>query len=84
MTTREELEHELLVVRSQIGERDALTELIELIDQWHPRLSGYVDSMLSNTASVEDVVQEVWMSVFRSLPGLRDPAKFAPWVYAIA
>jgi RNA polymerase sigma-70 factor (ECF subfamily) len=81
MTTRESLEHELLVVRSQIGERDALAELIE---RWHPRLGGYVGNMLSDTAAVDDVVQEIWISVFRSLPGLREPSKFASWIYTIA
>ena len=81
MAAREALEQELLVVRSQIGERDALRQLI---DCWHPRLSRYVGGMLSNTANVEDVVQEIWISAFRSLPALREPSKFAPWIYTIA
>jgi RNA polymerase sigma-70 factor (ECF subfamily) len=81
MSTREELEHELLVVRCQIGERQALSELV---DQWHSRLAGYVGGMLTNTAIVDDVVQEIWISVFRSLPGLKEPSKFASWVYTIA
>jgi RNA polymerase sigma-70 factor (ECF subfamily) len=81
MRTKEELEHELLVVRCQIGERHALSELV---DRWHPRLAGYVGGMLTNTAVVDDVVQEIWISVFRSLPGLREPSNFSSWVYTIA
>jgi RNA polymerase sigma-70 factor (ECF subfamily) len=30
------------------------------------------------------VVQEVWLRVLRGLPGLRDAARFRPWLFGIA
>jgi RNA polymerase sigma-70 factor (ECF subfamily) len=35
-------------------------------------------------AEVEDLVQDVFVQAMRKLPGLRDPAAFAPWLGAIA
>ncbi|MEV4512395.1 RNA polymerase sigma factor [Dactylosporangium sp. NPDC049525] len=32
----------------------------------------------------EDVTQEIWLAVVRGLPRLRDPARFTPWLFAIA
>jgi len=70
---------ELLVVRCQLGEREAFAELIRA---WHPAVERYVGRML--TGPDNDVVQEVWLAVFKGLPRLRQPDRFAPWLFAIA
>ncbi|WP_432981865.1 RNA polymerase sigma factor [Dactylosporangium sp. CA-233914] len=70
---------ELLVVRCQLGEREAFAELIRA---WHPAIERYVGRML--TGPDDDVVQEVWLAVFKGLPRLRQPDRFAPWLFAIA
>lgn len=70
---------ELLVVRCQLGERDAFTDLVKA---WHPAVERYVGRMLGR--SDDDVVQEIWLAVFRGLPRLRRPDRFAPWVFSIA
>lgn len=70
---------ELLVVRCQLGERDAFAELVQ---GWHPAVERYVRRMLAGPD--DDVVQEVWLAVFTGLPRLRQPERFAPWLFTIA
>ncbi|GAA2714263.1 RNA polymerase sigma factor [Actinoplanes palleronii] len=69
----------LLVVRCQLGERPAFAELVRA---WHPAVERYVARMLG--APDDDVVQEVWLAVVRGLPRLRQPDRFAPWLFVIA
>jgi RNA polymerase sigma factor (sigma-70 family) len=71
---------ELLVVRCQLGEREALAELVRA---WHEPVWTYVRRMLGPQRA-DDVAQEVWVAVLRGLPRLRDPARFAPWLFTIA
>jgi RNA polymerase sigma factor (sigma-70 family) len=70
---------ELLVVRCQLGERDAFGELVRA---WHPAVERYVGRMLGGAD--DDVVQEIWLGVVRGLPKLRQPDRFAPWLFSIA
>lgn len=71
---------ELLVVRAQLGERAALAELLA---QWRIPVWIYVCRML-NADRAEDVTQEIWLAVVRGLPRLREPGRFAPWLFTIA
>jgi len=71
---------ELLIVRCRLGERAAFAELVRA---WHDPVWNYVRRMLGPERA-EDVTQEVWLAVFRGLPRLRDPARFAPWLFTIA
>ncbi|HET6707045.1 sigma-70 family RNA polymerase sigma factor [Amycolatopsis sp.] len=70
---------ELLIVRCRLGERDAFAELVRA---WHGAVEGYVRRMLGKPD--DDVVQEVWLAVFNGLPKLREPGRFAPWLFTIA
>ncbi|MET8158027.1 sigma-70 family RNA polymerase sigma factor [Sphaerisporangium sp. NPDC005289] len=70
---------ELLVVRCQLGEREAFAELVRA---WHGAVERYVGRMLAGHD--DDVVQEVWLAVFKGLPRLRRPDRFAPWLFTIA
>ncbi|WP_236029664.1 RNA polymerase sigma factor [Paractinoplanes lichenicola] len=70
---------ELLVVRCQLGERDAFAELVR---EWHGAVERYVTRMLGR--GDDDVVQEVWLAVVKGLPRLREPERFAPWLFTIA
>lgn len=70
---------ELLVVRCQLGERDAFRELVR---GWHGAVERYVRRMLAGPD--DDVVQEVWLAVVKGLPRLRQPERFAPWLFTIA
>lgn len=70
---------ELLIVRCQLGERDAFPELVH---RWHGAVERYVRRMLAGPD--DDVVQEVWLAVFKGLPKLRKPERFTPWLFTIA
>jgi RNA polymerase sigma factor (sigma-70 family) len=71
----------LLVMRAQLGDRLALEELV---GYWHLPLWRYVRAMLGDRARADDVSQEVWARALRALPGLRQPDRFAPWLFTIA
>lgn len=43
-----------------------------------------VYARMQNRADAEDVVQEVFLSAYRSLSSLRDPGLFRAWLYRIA
>jgi RNA polymerase sigma factor (sigma-70 family) len=70
---------ELVVVRCQLGEREAF---VELVQRWHPAMERYVGRMLGGPD--DDVVQEIWLAVVKGLPRLRRPDRFTPWLFTVA
>ena len=48
---------------------------------YHPRLQYYLHRILPRA---DDMLQEVWLAVFRALPRLADPSALAAWLYRIA
>ena len=71
-----------LVVRSQIGDETAFEELLRTHS---PRLRAYVSRMLGTEHErADDLLQEIWVSVFRALPRLNDAAAFRSWLFRIA
>jgi RNA polymerase sigma-70 factor (ECF subfamily) len=91
MTDQLDLIYErVLVVRCQAGDEGAFAELVGRYDA---RLRYFLRKLLvgaGGTRSVpatdraDDVLQEVWLDVFRHLPRLADPQAFRAWVYRIA
>jgi len=77
----ERLREQLLVLRCQAGDDVAFAELVE---SYHPRLRYYLRRLLPRPDRVDDVLQEVWLAVFRGLPRLADPAALTAWLYRIA
>ena len=77
----EQIDEALLVVKAQSGDGQAFRRLVEVYDQ---RLWYFVRRMLDDDHRVADVLQEVWLSVFRSLHRLSSPAAFRVWLYRIA
>ncbi|MEV7990935.1 RNA polymerase sigma factor [Streptomyces sp. NPDC086077] len=71
----------LLVVRCQLGEREAFRELVRV---WHAPLWRYVRGMVGSPHLADDLAQEAWVAVVRGLPRLRQPERFAPWLFTIA
>ncbi|MET9269787.1 sigma-70 family RNA polymerase sigma factor [Kribbella sp. NPDC003557] len=70
-----------VVVRAQVGEREAVAELVR---GWHEAVWGYVRHMLGRDDLADDVSQEVWLAVVRGLPRLKEPERFAAWLFTIA
>jgi RNA polymerase sigma-70 factor, ECF subfamily len=71
----------LLILRCQTGEETAFAEVIE---RYGPRLRYYLGRIVERSAPIDDVLQEVWLTAFRTVSRLRDPAAFTAWLYRIA
>ena len=70
-----------LVLLAQSGDRAALEELFESIQS---PLGRYVRAAAGDPATAEDVLQEVFILIYRKLYWLREPGLFRPWAYRIA
>ncbi len=78
----EQLYEQTLVIRSQIGDETAFQELLTMHG---PRLLAFTQRMMqSSPEQIADLTQEIWIAIFRALPGLRDVAKFRSWAFRIA
>jgi RNA polymerase sigma-70 factor (ECF subfamily) len=78
---RRELERELLVLRCRRGESEAFDELIRT---WERRLFFYVRRLVSNEEDAWQVLQDVWLQVFRGVHAIRDPRRLPVWLFAVA
>jgi RNA polymerase sigma-70 factor (ECF subfamily) len=72
--------HRTLVARCQLGDRQALEDLFL---RHNRRLAYYLRRMLGRD-DVEDIQQEVWLTVIRGIGRLRCPDAFVVWLYEIA
>ncbi len=77
-----EKKHELfLVLRAQTGETAAFDELFRAVQS---RFFRYILHLVSDRELAEDVLQEVFLIVYRKIKWLDDPNLFRPWAYRIA
>lgn len=71
---------ELLVVMAQRGERDALARLYE---RWNPRLARAARRYCGSDDGAGDLAQDCWLAICKGIAGLRDPARFRSYAFAI-
>src|ERR1022692_4733084 len=71
---------EWLALRCQSGESGAFEDLIAVMER---PLLYYAISLTGNQDSGLDVLQEVWIKVFRGIRKLKDPGSLRPWLYSI-
>lgn len=69
------------VLRAQAGDREALDALLRSVEA---PLSRYVARLVGERAAAEDILQEVFIQIYRKLRWLREPELFRPWAYRIA
>lgn len=69
-----------LIDRALAGDAGAFREIFRLHRQDVARL---VYRMLGPSPDVDDVVQDVFLHVFRSLPSFRGDARFSTWLYRL-
>ena len=70
-----------IVHRCQDGDRTAFEELFEI---YQPRLKYYVRRLDSGGTNVDDILQDVWLTVFKKIHRLKDAQSFVVWLYRIA
>lgn len=71
---------EHLVMLAQGGDRDAF---ITLYDRYLQRVYNRVKSRLPSERDAEDVTQEIFIAVARSLPNFESRSRFSTWLYTI-
>jgi RNA polymerase sigma-70 factor (ECF subfamily) len=74
-----ELEHSLL---RRLRDRDERA-FRELIDAHRDRVYNITFRMLGNRAEAEDVAQEVFITVFKTIHTFREESKFSTWLYRV-
>jgi RNA polymerase sigma-70 factor, ECF subfamily len=63
------------------GEEEAFGLIVRA---WEGKVYSLAWRMLGNREDAQDVVQETFLSIFKSIRSLRDPARFSTWLYRIA
>jgi RNA polymerase sigma-70 factor (ECF subfamily) len=63
------------------GEEEAFSRIVR---RWEGKVYSLAWRMLASREDAQDVVQETFLSVFKSIRNLRDPGSFSTWLYRIA
>jgi RNA polymerase sigma-70 factor (ECF subfamily) len=74
-------EDDQLVSRARAGDASAFDQLV---GRHTARLYGLVYHMTGNHEDTNDLLQDVWTKVFRSLAGFRGASRFSTWIHSIA
>lgn len=69
------------MLQAQSGSRDALNELFKSVQE---PLFRYIVSVVNEKHLAEDILQEVFIRIYRKLRWLREPQAFRAWCYQIA
>ncbi|MCF7958375.1 MAG: sigma-70 family RNA polymerase sigma factor [Phycisphaerae bacterium] len=72
---------EKLVHRCQDGEKAAFERLFEI---YQPRLRYYVRRLDSGDGHTDDILQDIWLAVFKKIHKLKDTRSLGVWLYRIA
>jgi len=73
-------DEERLIARAAAGEPSAFRELY---DRHRTDVARLVYRMLGNRSDFEDVIQEVFVQVYKSLKDFRGQAKFSTWLHRV-
>jgi RNA polymerase sigma-70 factor (ECF subfamily) len=80
MESKDRASYEWLALRCQSGEKGAFEDLIAVMER---PLLYYAAAMTGSVDSALDVLQDVWIRVFRGIRKLKDPGALRPWLYSI-
>ena len=81
MPDKQTILNELLVLRCRRGDPAGYRQLVE---HWERPLLYYIRRLLGTSGVEWDVLQEVWLRVFRGISSLREPGALPVWLYHIA
>ena len=82
MADDQDLEHEIFcVLRAQSGSHEALNELFKLLQE---PLFRYLKNLVREEFKAEDILQEVFIRIYRKLRWLREPRALRSWAFQIA
>jgi len=72
---------EITIRRAINGDESALRAIWT---QHAPRIDALVRRLVGDPDQAADVAQEVWIQIFRALPGYRGESQFSTWAHRIA
>ena len=78
--SRDQIYNELLVIKSQQGDKDAFNELV---GRWQKRLWNYAYRVTGSESAAWDIVQESWHGIIKGIKKLEDAAVFGRWAFRI-
>ncbi len=55
-----------------------------LVDRYEQKLLRYGRKFLARHEDIEDIVQDVFVSVYQNIQGFKSSLRFSPWIYRIA
>jgi RNA polymerase sigma-70 factor (ECF subfamily) len=70
-----------LVLLAQSGDKESLNELLKIVQT---PLFRYIYRLVSEQNLAEDILQEVFLIIYRKLKWLENPTLFRAWAYRIA
>lgn len=71
---------EWVALRCQAGEAAGFEDLVALMER---PLLYYATKLTGNAETAIDVLQDVWIKVFRGIRTLREPGSLRPWLYRV-
>ena len=80
MDTANRTRDEWLTLRCQSGEAGAFEDLLAVMER---PLLYYATKLLGSDEIALDVLQDVWVRVFRNIRRLKDPGSLRPWLYRL-
>jgi RNA polymerase sigma-70 factor (ECF subfamily) len=81
MNSSDKLIEQVLILRCQMGDKDALAELIE---RYEAPLRYFISRLSANPEMAEDIFQDTWLTVIRRIYSLKKTEAFSTWLYRIA
>ena len=76
-----ELVEQLLLLRCQMGDKDAFKVLF---NRYERPLRYFINRLLDNSELTEDIFQDTWLTVIRRIHSLKEVDAFPAWLYRIA
>jgi RNA polymerase sigma-70 factor (ECF subfamily) len=75
------VQEQIWVLRAQNGDKESFEMLVDAYDR---RLLYFVRRFEHDVDKAMDLVQEVWLTVYRKIGKLNSPDRFRTWLYRIA
>ncbi len=84
MRTKRDIVTEYLVLEAQARSTRSEHAFGQIVRLWDRPLRAFVWRQIGSQNMGDDLQQEIWLAIARSLGRLEDPSRFAPWAYRIA
>lgn len=81
MKKNERIDDRIYVIQAQLGDDDAF---MKLVDHYSGRLLYYIRRLLEDADRSDDILQEVWLMVYKKINTVRDASAFSVWLYRTA